>query len=50
MKKIIIEPKEFDTLKAQIPFVDFVVNKGKIIIFIVISSVALAIELGYEVL
>ena len=50
MKKIIIEPKEFDTLKAQIPFVDFVVNKGKIIIFIAISSVALAIELGYEVL
>mgnify|MGYP001371858903 FL=1 len=50
MKKIIIEPKEFDTLKAQIPFVDFIVNKGKIIIFIAISSVALAIELGYEVL
>ena len=50
MKKIIIEPKEFQTLKAQIPFVDFVVNKGKIIIFIAISSVALATELGYEVL
>mgnify|MGYP003445976344 FL=1 len=50
MKKIIIEPKEFDTLKAQIPFVDFIVNKGMVIVFIAISSVALALELGYEVL
>ena len=50
MKKIIIEPKEFDTLKAQIPFVDFKVNKGMIIIFIALTSITLAVELGYEVL
>lgn len=50
MKRIIIEPKEFNTLKAQIPFIDFKVNKGMLIIFIAISSVALAMELGYEVL
>ena len=50
MKKIIIEPKEFQTLKAQIPFIDLKVNKGMLIIFIAISSVALAMELGYEVL
>ena len=50
MKKIIIEPKEFQTLKAQIPFVDLKVSKGMVIIFIALNSVALAIELGYEVL
>lgn len=50
MKKIIIEPKEFDNLKAQIPFIDFKVNKGMIIVFIALTSIALAIELGYEVL
>ena len=50
MKKIIIDPKEFDTFKTQIPFIDFKVNKGMIIIFIALTSVALAIELNYEVL
>ena len=50
MKKIIIEPKEFETLKAQVPFVDFVVKKGMVIIFITVSYVELALELGYEVL
>jgi len=50
MKKIIIEPKEFNTLKALIPFVDYKVSKGMVIIFITFSSVAKAIELGYEVL
>ena len=50
MKRIIIEPKEFDTFKSLIPFVDFKVNKGMIIIFIALTSIALATELGYEVL
>ena len=50
MKKIIIEPKEFDTLKALIPFIDYKVSKGMIIVFISLTSMALAIELGYEVL
>ena len=45
MKKIIIEPKEFNTLKALIPFVDYKVSKGMVIIFITFSSVAKAIEL-----
>ena len=50
MKKIIIEPKEFGTLKSLIPFIDFKVNKGMITVFIALTTVALAIELGYEVL
>lgn len=50
MKKIIIEPKEFDTLKALIPFIDFKVKRGMVIVFIAVTSIALAIELGYEVL
>ena len=50
MKKIIVEPKEFGTLKALIPFIDFKVSKGMIIVFIALTSMALAIELGYEVL
>ena len=50
MKKIIIEPKEFGTLKALIPFIDYKVSKGMVIIFIALTTVALATELGYEVL
>lgn len=50
MKKIIVEPKEFGTLKALIPFIDFKVNKGMITVFIALTSMALATELGYEVL
>ena len=50
MKKIIVEPKEFGTLKALIPFIDYKVSEGMIIVFIAVTTVALAIELGYEVL
>lgn len=50
MKKIIVEPKEFGTLKVLIPFIDYKVSKGMIIVFIALTTVALATELGYEVL
>ena len=50
MKRIIIDPKEFDTFKSLIPFVDFKVNKGMIIIVIALTSIELETELGYEVL
>ena len=50
MKKIIIEPKEFNTFKSLVPFIDYKVSKGMIIVFIALTTVALATELGYGVL